>query len=118
MFSEVGLQSQQKLKNASVLLVSASCLGTPLALYLVAYGMYFRYVKGLRVNNVVLRYMNRDECPAFILDDVHDASSYHIDAQKGEDAPQFILNNVSKISIHEVNDVDDVKVEKAKMKEL
>ncbi len=77
-----------------------------------AYGIYFRYVKGLRVNNVVLRYMNRDERPAFILDDVHDASFSHIDAQKGVDAPQFILKNVSNISIHEVNGVDDVKLEK------
>ena len=39
-----------------------------------AYGMYFRYVKGLRVSDVVLRYMNRDERPAFVLDDVHDAT--------------------------------------------
>jgi len=83
-----------------------------------AYGIYFRYVKGLRVNNVVLRYMNRDERPAFVLDDVHDASFYYIDAQKGENAPQFILKNVSNISIHEVNGVDDVKLGKVKNKEL
>lgn len=83
-----------------------------------AYGIYFRYVKGLRVNNVVLRYMNRDERPAFILDDVHDASFSHIDAQKGDDAPQFILKNVSKISIHEVNGVDDVKLDIVVKREL
>ncbi|RLD83967.1 MAG: glycoside hydrolase family 28 protein [Bacteroidetes bacterium] len=83
-----------------------------------AYGMYFRYVKGLRVNNVVLRYMNRDERPAFILDDVHNASFSHIDAQKGKDAPQFILKNVSNISIHEVNELDDVKLGKVEKKEL
>ena len=83
-----------------------------------AYGIYFRYVKDLRVNNVVLRYMNRDERPAFILDDVHDASFNHIDAQKGVDAPQFILKNVSNISIHEVNWVDDVKLDKVVKREL
>ena len=83
-----------------------------------AYGIYFRYVKGLSVNNVVLRYMNKDERPAFILDDVHDARFYHIDAQIGEDAPQFLLKNVSNISIHEVNGVDDVKLGKVKKKEL
>ena len=83
-----------------------------------AYGMYFRYVKGLRVNNVVLRYLNRDERPAFILDDVHDASFNYIDAQKGDKAPQFIFKNVSNISIHEVNGVDDVKLDKAKRKQL
>ncbi len=83
-----------------------------------AYGIYFRYVKGLSVNNVVLKYINKDERPAFILDDVHDARFYHIDAQIGESAPQFILKNVSNISIHEVNGVDDVKLGKIKKKEL
>ena len=83
-----------------------------------AYGMYFRYVKGLRVSNVVLRYINSDERPAFILDDVHNARFYHIDAQKGKDAPQFILKNVNNISIHRVNGVDDIKLRKVKKKEL
>jgi len=83
-----------------------------------AYGIYFRYVKGLRVNNVVLRYLNSDERPAFVLDDVHNADFYHVDAQKGKDAPQFILKNVSNISIHDVNGVDDTKVKKVNNKEL
>jgi polygalacturonase len=83
-----------------------------------AYGVYFRYVKGLRVDNVVLRYLNKDERPAFILDDVHDARFSHIDAQQGEGAPQFVLKNASNISIHEVNGVDDVKLEKVEAKEL
>jgi polygalacturonase len=83
-----------------------------------AYGVYFRYVKGLRVNNVVLRYMNSDERPAFVLDNVHDASFHHIDAQKGKDDPQVILRNVSNISIHDVNGIDDVKLEKVEEKEL
>ena len=83
-----------------------------------SYGMYFRYVKGLRVSDVVLRYMNRDERPAFVLDDVHDAAFYHIDAQKGEGAPQFILKNVSNFSSHEVSGVEDVKLEKIETREL
>ncbi len=83
-----------------------------------AYGIYFRYVKGLKVSNVVLRYMNEDERPAFVLDDVHDASFYHVDAQQGKDAPQFILKDVSNISFHEVNEVDNVKLKKVKKKEL
>lgn len=83
-----------------------------------AYGMYFRYVKGLRVSDVVLRYMNRDERPAFVLDDVHDASFYHIDAQKGDGAPQFILKNVTNFSTHQVNGVEDVKLDRTEKKEL
>lgn len=83
-----------------------------------AYGMYFRYVKGLRVNDVVLRYMNRDERPAFVLDDVHDARFYNIDAQKGDGAPQFILKNVSNFTTHEVNGVQDTKLMQTEKAEL
>ena len=83
-----------------------------------AYGIYFRYVKGLKVHDVELHYMNSDERPAFILDDVHDADFYNVDAQKGEGASQFILKNVSNISMHRVDGVKDTEVEKAKQKEL
>lgn len=83
-----------------------------------AYGMYFRHVKGLRVNDVVLRYMNRDERPAFVLDDVHNARFTNVDAQKGEGAPQFILKNVTNFSAHDVNDVEDVNMEKVEKQDL
>lgn len=82
------------------------------------YGIYFRYVQGLRVNDIVLRYMNKDERPAFVLDDVHDAKFYDIDAQNSTNSPHFILRNVNNISIQNVNDVDNVKLEKEKSKEL
>ena len=62
--------------------------------------------------------MNQDERPAFVLDDVHDATFYNIDAQKGDGAPQFILKNVTNFSAHQVNGVADTKVEKAEKKEL
>jgi hypothetical protein len=83
-----------------------------------AYGMYFRYVKGLEVSGVFLRYINSDERPAFVLDDVHDADFYHIDAQKGDNAPMFILKNVSNFSLHQVKGVEDAKLEKAEKMEL
>ena len=83
-----------------------------------AYGIYFRYVKGLKVDNVVLRYLNRDERPAFVLDDVHHADFYHIDAEKGDGASIFILKNVSGFSSHEVKGVDNTKVDNTEKKEL
>ena len=83
-----------------------------------AYGIYFRYVKGLRVNNIVLRYLNKDKRPAFVLDDVHDARFYNIDAQKEKNSSQFILKNSSNISIHDVNGVADTKLDKVEEKEI
>ncbi len=83
-----------------------------------AYGIYFRYIKGLRVSNVVLRYLNKDERPAFVLDDVHNANFSNIDAQKSVDAPLFILKNVSDMSIYRVKGVDDTKLIKAAKEEI
>lgn len=81
-----------------------------------AYGMYFRYVKGLKVSDVVLRFLNHDERPAFVLDDVHDAKFYHVDAQKDDGAPLFILKNVTGFSTHSVEGMEDVKLETVEKK--
>jgi hypothetical protein len=83
-----------------------------------AYGIYFRFVKGLQVNNVVLKTINPDERPAFVLDDVHDATFSHVDAQKQENTPVFILKNVTNISTHSVTGVEDSSIQKAEKKEL
>jgi hypothetical protein len=83
-----------------------------------AYGIYFRYVKGLQVNNVVLKTLNPDERPAFVLDDVHDATFSHVDAQKQENTPVFILKNVTGITTHEVKGVEDIKIKKAENQKL
>lgn len=83
-----------------------------------AYGIYFRYVKGLHVNNVVLKTLNPDERPAFVLDEVHDASFLHVEAQKLENTPLFILKNVTGITTHAVKGVEDTKIEKAENQKL
>ena len=83
-----------------------------------AYGVYFRYVKGLKVNNFTLCYMNKEERPAFILDDVHDARFEHIDAQQGEGAPLFKLRNTTDVAIRDVNGIDDVTLGAVEVKEL
>jgi len=83
-----------------------------------AYGIYFRYVKGLGVSDVVLSYLNRDERPGFVLDEVSDAAFYNIDAQQGEGAPQFILKNVTNFSARQVNGIADIQLEKSVKKEL
>jgi hypothetical protein len=56
--------------------------------------------------------MNRDERPAFILDEVHDANFDNIDTQKENGTPQFILKNVTNFSSHQVRGMDDKQVVK------
>jgi len=70
------------------------------------------------VGGRVLRYMNRDERSAFVLDDVQGARFYNIDAQKGDAAPQFILKNVSDFSAHEIVGVKDTKITQTEKSEL
>ena len=67
---------------------------------------------------MVLKTLNPDERPAFVLDDVHNASFSHVDAQKKENTPVFILKNVSNISTHSVKGVEDSSIQKAEKKEL
>jgi len=83
-----------------------------------AYGIYFRYVKGLHVSGLLLRTLNKDERPAFFLDDVHDADFYQIDAQRGSGAPLVMLKNVSNISFHEVHGMKDTVLEEAEKAEF
>lgn len=82
------------------------------------YGMYFRYVKGLKVSNVVMKYLNIDERPAFILDDVHDATFYNVDSQKGKDAPVFIIKNSEQIKFRDVNGLENKNLGKVDLHEL
>mgnify|MGYP001488404188 CR=1 FL=1 len=62
--------------------------------------------------------MNPDERPAFVLDDVHNASFSHIDAQKHENTPVFILKNVTGITTHQVIGVQDTEIKKAENQKL
>jgi Endopolygalacturonase len=83
-----------------------------------AYGMYFRHVKGLRVTDVVLRCVNRDERSAFVLDDVQGANFHNVDAQKEEGLPQFILKNVTSFSSSEVTGIGDRRMQNIEKQEF
>jgi len=61
------------------------------------------------VSDVELRYLNRDERPAFVLDDVHSADFFNIDAQPGAGAPQFMLKDVTDFSAERANGVADTE---------
>ena len=82
------------------------------------YGIYFRYVKGLKVHDVVFRTLNRDERPAFVLDDVHDADFTSVDAQKADGSSLFILKNVTNFTTHQVKGLEDIKVDKTENREF
>lgn len=77
-----------------------------------AYGFFIRHVKGLTMDNVKITYMNKEERPAFLLDDVKGIDLFRVDAQKTGDT-LFVLKAVEDFNILQSRGVKDQKVEKA-----
>ena len=83
-----------------------------------AYGFFFRHVRNLKMHDVEISFMNTDQRPSFILDDVREADLHYIKAQKAPGVFSFILRNVQDVNIHQVKGVKDILIKKADKKEL
>lgn len=83
-----------------------------------AYGFFIRHVKGLKMHDVTVRFLNDDERPAFILDDVKDAAFRNIDAQKMAQSPVFVLDNVNDFSIKDSKELKDTQIKQTKHESL
>ena len=83
-----------------------------------AYGFFIRHVKGIKINDVDVSYMNEEMRSPFILNDVEKAEFNFINAQHADSVPVFILENVSDFSVFKCNSVDNKHIEKAGMERL
>lgn len=82
-----------------------------------SYGFFIRHVKGLKMQNVEVSFMNEDPRPAFILDDVQRADLFRVNAQKANDgASSFVFKNVSDIKIQQSRDIKDTYIKNADRK--
>jgi hypothetical protein len=62
-----------------------------------AYGMWARHVSGLTVSNLAVGFLVPDTRPAFVLDDVNNATFTNITAPVGTGVPQFVeVSNTMK----------------------
>jgi polygalacturonase len=77
-----------------------------------AYGFYIRHARGIEFNNVKVVYEGEEARPAFSLNDVKNASFLHVNAQRPEGAPLFVLQNVSDFRTHFTFSVPDTLVVK------
>src|SRR5713226_10098338 len=59
-----------------------------------AYGFFIRHVNGLQMNDVQVSYLREDARPAFWMNQVKGAEFYRLRAQRGANAPTFVLRNV------------------------
>ncbi|HET8655497.1 MAG TPA: right-handed parallel beta-helix repeat-containing protein, partial [Longimicrobiaceae bacterium] len=61
-----------------------------------AYGFFIRHVKGLRLSDVEVSYLEPDARPAFVLEDVHDADFHHVTAEPpAAGSPAYVLRAVT-----------------------
>ncbi|HET8655339.1 MAG TPA: glycoside hydrolase family 28 protein, partial [Longimicrobiaceae bacterium] len=78
-----------------------------------AYGFFIRHVKGLRLNDVEVSYLEPDARPAFVLEDVHDADFHHVTAEPVAGSPTYVLRNVGDFRTENSRPVGDVQVKQA-----
>ena len=84
-----------------------------------AYGFFLRHIKGIEFSNVEVSYLKPEARPAFVLNDVHSADFFHVQAQRGTDnAPVFALQNVTDFSAHQCRGVADTNIERAEQKKM
>jgi polygalacturonase len=83
-----------------------------------AYGLYIRHAKGIEISNVEVSYLNEDQRPAFMLEDVKGVDFFHVKAQKTEGVPTFSLKNVSNFSVQQSAPVSDTRLERVEQKKF
>ncbi len=82
-----------------------------------AYGFYIRHVNGIEMSNVEVGYMAEDQRPAFVLNDVRNATFRSINAQHEPEVPIFVLKDIESFSTYQCQ-VPDTQIEQSKQKEL
>jgi hypothetical protein len=81
-----------------------------------AYGFFIRHARNIAMNNVEVSYLSKETRPAFILDDVKDATFRNVKAQPVEGAPLFVLKNAENIEIKDCGGMKDEMVSKQLMR--
>ncbi|KAB2340653.1 glycoside hydrolase family 28 protein [Actinomadura rudentiformis] len=83
-----------------------------------AYGFFIRHAKGITLDNVEVRFEERDTRPAYALRDVADADFHHNRADKVEGTPTFVLDDVDDFTVTTSRPVPDTRLDHTGHKEL
>lgn len=79
--------------------------------YMPSYGFFIRHVKDIRFNNIELKYIGKEERPAFIVDDVHDMVVEGFDIQAPvKNAPVFDIQHSSNILLRNYTGFNEEKM--------
>jgi hypothetical protein len=83
-----------------------------------AYGFFIRHAKGIQMTDVNIGTMTEDRRPPFVLEDVKGIEFSHVQAQKADGVPSFVLMNVENLSIDHCAPVADTQAAKITRKEI
>ncbi|HVU24140.1 MAG TPA: glycosyl hydrolase family 28-related protein [Opitutus sp.] len=72
-----------------------------------AYGFFLRHLRGVTLHAIDLRTADADARPPFVLDDVADVRFSHVNAARADDAPLFVLKNVSGLTLDRCAGIPD-----------
>jgi polygalacturonase len=73
-----------------------------------AFGFYIRHATGIVLDDVAVRFEEKDTRPAFVLDDVSQADFHRVQADKVAGAPTFDLHSVDDFTVTDSQPVGDV----------
>ncbi len=74
------------------------------------YGVYARHAANLTCRNVTVAFEQEDTRPVVVLDDVQGAKFDQLKAQRGQDAPFFVLRHVTGFSTKGTTGLSDVQL--------
>ncbi|MBI1932760.1 MAG: right-handed parallel beta-helix repeat-containing protein [Ignavibacteriales bacterium] len=83
-----------------------------------AYGFYFRYVKGLKVKDIIIKTIENDERPGFVLDNVNDAEFINNDISKTNSAINFIIKKSQNIILKNIKGIRDSEITKTEYRKF
>lgn len=83
-----------------------------------AYGFFIRHVKNIVMHDVTIGFLNDDQRPPFILNEVNGAVFRYVTVQKVKEAPVFVLDKVNDLTIQNCKGVKDTRIKKADHKLL
>ena len=83
-----------------------------------AHGFFIRHVRGIEVDGVKIIAANRDERPAFVLDDVEDAGFVRMQTPVAAGVPLFRLNDVRRFRLRDCAQVHDASLDQVAHKEI
>jgi polygalacturonase len=83
-----------------------------------AFGFFIRHASGLDIDNVEVRFEERDTRPGIVLRNVVDADFHHNRADKVQDVPTFVLDDVGEFVVTDSRPVAETHLDHVDHKEL